>query len=50
MREVTVASMMFIIPIPLTSSVTIEISSSTQVRPVAIRSAIESSAVRLATS
>src|ERR1017187_2403059 len=50
MREVTVASMMFMMPMPLTSRVTMEIRSRTQVRPVAMRSAMESSAVRLATS
>src|SRR5271165_5209709 len=49
-REVTVASMMFMMPMPLTSRVTIEIRSRTQVRPVAMRSAMESSAVRLETS
>ena len=43
-------SIMFMIPMPLTTSVTIEISNNTQVRPVAIRSAMASSAVRLATS
>ena len=35
------ASMMFMMPMPLTSRVTIEISSSTQVRPVAMRSAMD---------
>ena len=49
MREVTVASMMFMMPMPLTSSVTMEMRSSPQVSPVAMRSAMASSAVRFET-
>ena len=49
MREFTVANMMFMMPIPLTSSTTMAMPSSIQVRPVKMRSVMTSSAVRFET-
>src|ERR1022692_1621898 len=49
MREFTVASMMFIMPTPLTSRVSTEMSNSTVVKVVAVLAATERSWVRLYT-